>query len=161
MGLNQKLFNSIQFLPILVEKYQDLDVKLVACGGCHMILVGFLINSSMSDEDEDSYVNNKYSKSKNFLKQKPDSDYLRTNNDKLLNSARGNNSSRLKPLAASDFMHDSDNERNPDMEYTFNRTHTLTKDDRFVPLSQTDLRKLARDDFADQYKSKKNVTLKS
>lgn len=29
LGLNQKLFSSIQFLPILVEKYQNLDVKLV------------------------------------------------------------------------------------------------------------------------------------
>ena len=29
LGLSQKLFNSIQFQPILVEKYQDLDVKIV------------------------------------------------------------------------------------------------------------------------------------
>lgn len=118
-----------------------------------MILVGFLIANNLSDandDDEENYLSNKYSKSKNFLKQKPENEYSsRGNNENL--SARGTDKRSARRHS------DSDEDRNPEMEYTFNRTHTLTKDDRFVPLSQTDLRKYARDDYADQFKSKKNV----
>ena len=33
LGLSQKMFNSIQCDPVLVEKYQQLNVKNIACGG--------------------------------------------------------------------------------------------------------------------------------
>ena len=42
LGHSQKTFSGVQCEPVAVDKYRELHVKLVACGGCHMILVGQL-----------------------------------------------------------------------------------------------------------------------
>jgi X-linked retinitis pigmentosa GTPase regulator len=42
LGHSQRTFTSVQCEPVAVDKYRALHVTLVACGGCHMILVGQL-----------------------------------------------------------------------------------------------------------------------
>ena len=53
-------------------------------------------------------------------------------------------------------MGDSDEMSNEEAEFTFNRTHTLTRDNKFVPLSETNLKKAAEESnskFNNSYKS--------
>jgi len=59
LGLNQKTFDSIQFTPILVDKYAQLNVDIVACGGCHMILKGAIgkKGGKYSDDENETGIN--------------------------------------------------------------------------------------------------------
>ena len=72
LGLNQKTYNSIQFTPVIVEKYKPLKIEKVvilfisyylsfnvipvlikiSCGGCHMILIGKPGESNNYSEEE-------------------------------------------------------------------------------------------------------------
>ncbi len=54
LGLNQKTFNSIQFTPTVVEKYAQLNVEMIACGGCHMILKGTVAKGRGKYSDDEN-----------------------------------------------------------------------------------------------------------
>ena len=53
LGLNQKTYNSIQFDAVQVQKFKELKVDSVACGGCHMILIGKLRKKAYDDDSDE------------------------------------------------------------------------------------------------------------
>lgn len=55
LGLTQKESASILYSPLLVDKYKDIDVKNIACGGCHMILIGTVPYKKPSSQKRDPY----------------------------------------------------------------------------------------------------------
>ncbi|CAF0890695.1 unnamed protein product [Brachionus calyciflorus] len=130
LGLSQKTYNSIQFDPTFVEKFKQLSVENVACGGCHMILVAKLKDDKKINDSDDSIREKGYS-DRRTVKESP----------RL--SARNNKSIYDKEEARKiTKRNDSDEE---DMEKTFNRTHTLTRENKFVPLSELNLKKAAEE----------------
>ena len=53
LGHTQK--DSIHYSPLIVDKYKDIDVKNMACGGCHMILVGTVPYKKPTSQKRDPY----------------------------------------------------------------------------------------------------------
>jgi hypothetical protein len=153
LGLNQKQFTSIQFTPVCVDKYESLKVENISCGGCHMILIAKLNekprrlgtstelrrsmnNSSTTRTRNDSDSDNDW-KNKSYDRRNMSQD-LRTS----VNLMELHSKARKQQLTNRNNNDNSDNSVDSEMEQTFNRTHTLTRDQKsFVPLSETNLKK--------------------
>lgn len=89
LGHSQKTFNSIQYDPIIVDKYQELNVKFVACGGCHMILMGKVAETPTKPIA--SKMNDKYDKANSRSKFSDDEEDLYNKSYTKSVSARNNN----------------------------------------------------------------------
>lgn len=138
LGLDQNKFNSVQFYPHLVDKYRQLNVMNVACGGCHMILIGKVKSNSFYNDDERS--DEGFDERRNGDRRNRDSYSPRKGGSSRYSPSNSKEDSKRNRRRDSDSDFDEENER------TFNRTHTLTRDHGFVPLSDLNLRKTAADD---------------